>query len=74
MTDAPGRGKQFLNDHNSAFLGGHKRGSTANVIRQPKELLARALLDRVEQLVNDHNSALSCRPQEEQHGHPTWPL
>ena len=59
----------FLNDHNLAFLGGHKMGSIANVIRQLKKLLARALLDGVEHLVNDHNLALSWRPQEEQHSH-----
>ena len=59
----------FLNDRNLAFLGGHKMGSIANVIRQLKKLLARALLDRVEQHVNNHNLALSWRPQEEQHSH-----
>ena len=51
------------------FLGGHKEGNIANAVRQLKKLLARALLDRVEQLVNDHNLALSWRPQEEQHSH-----
>ena len=70
MTDAPELvASNFLNDHNLALLGGHKEGNIANVIRQLKKLLARALLDRVEQLVNDHNLALSWRPQEEQHSH-----